>query len=162
MKTLAGLIPPVSGSVPPTRLMYLKESGFGRTLARILTEQANTSYHHGLFEQSQPKIANPLSRWLAAGTVSMGFQGRLKYRPVEKYPVRPSEVKQALQQAEKKLRLAFELDTGNYAAYDVYLFSLRTRSRKQSSLRSTELSSRMRMATATHRTGPGSIRPRLR
>lgn len=54
----------------------------------------------------------------------MGFQGRLKYRPVEKYPVRPSEVKQALQQAEKKLRLAFELDTGNYAAYDVYLFFL--------------------------------------
>jgi hypothetical protein len=114
----------VPADAPRWNPFAIKESGCGRTLARILTEQANTSYHHGLFEQSQPKIANPLSRWLDAGTASLGFQGRLKYRPVEKYPVRPSEVKQALQQTEKNLRLAFELDPGNYAAYDVYLFFL--------------------------------------
>ncbi len=102
----------------------IKESGFGRTLARILTEQANTSYHHGLFEQRPPNYANPFSQWLDAGTASLGFPGRLKYRPVEKYPLRPFEVKQALEQAEKNLRLAFELDPGNYAAYDVYLFFL--------------------------------------
>jgi tetratricopeptide (TPR) repeat protein len=114
----------VPADAPRWNPFAIKESGFGRTLARILTEQANTSYHHGLFEQSQPEIANPLSRWLDAGTVSLGFQGRLKYRPVEKYPVRPSEVKQALQQAEKDLRLAFELDPGNYAAYDVYVLFL--------------------------------------
>src|SRR6266403_6020424 len=104
----------------------IKESGFGRTLARILTEQANTSYHHGLFEQRPPNYANPFSQWLDAGTASLGFPGRLKYRPVEKYPLRPFEVKQALEQAEKNLRLAFELDPGNYAAYDVYLFFLTT------------------------------------
>ena len=102
----------------------IKESGFGRTLARILTEQANTSYHHGLFEQAPPNVSNPFSRWLDAGTASLGFPGRLKYRPVEQYPLRPYEVKQALEQAEKNLRLAFELDPGNYAAYDVYLFFL--------------------------------------
>jgi hypothetical protein len=102
----------------------IKESGFGRTLARILTEQANTSYHHGLFEQRPPNYANPFSQWLDAGTSSLGFPGRLKYRPVEQYPLRPYEVKQALEQAEKNLRLAFELDPGNYAAYDVYLFFL--------------------------------------
>jgi hypothetical protein len=102
----------------------IKESGFGRTLARILTEQANTSYHHGLFEQPPPNVSNPFSHWLDAGTASLGFPGRLKYRPVEQYPLRPYEVKQALEQAEKNLRLAFELDPGNYAAYDVYLFFL--------------------------------------
>jgi hypothetical protein len=102
----------------------IKESGFGRTLARILTEQANTSYHHGLFEQLPPNVSNPFSRWLDGGTASLGFPGRLKYRPVEQYPLRPYEVKQALEQAEKNLRLAFELDPGNYAAYDVYLFFL--------------------------------------
>jgi hypothetical protein len=102
----------------------IKESGFGRTLARILTEQANTSYHHGLFEQPPPNASNPFSQWLDAGTASLGFPGRLKYRPVEQYPLRPYEVKQALEQAEKNLRLAFELDPGNYAAYDVYLFFL--------------------------------------
>ncbi len=102
----------------------IKESGFGRTLARILTEQANTSYHHGLFEQPPPNVSNPFSQWLDAGTASLGFPGRLKYRPVEQYPLRPYEVKQALEQAEKNLRLAFELDPGNYTAYDVYLFFL--------------------------------------
>ncbi len=67
----------------------IKESGFGRTLARILTEQANTSYHHGLFEQPPPNVSNPFSQWLDAGTASLGFPGRLKYRPVEQYPLVP-------------------------------------------------------------------------
>jgi tetratricopeptide (TPR) repeat protein len=114
----------IPADAPRWNPFAIKESGFGRTVARILTEQANTSYHHGLFEQSQPQVVNPLSRWLDAGTASLGFPGRLKYRPVEQYPVRPCEVKQAVEQAEKNLRLAFELDPGNYAAYDVYLFFL--------------------------------------
>ena len=116
----------IPSDAPRWNPFALKESGFGRTLARILTEQANTSYHHGLFEQSPPNFANPFSQWLDAGTNSLGFQGRLKYRPVEKYPLRPYEVKQALEQAEKNLRLVFELDPGNYASYDVYLFFLTT------------------------------------
>jgi tetratricopeptide (TPR) repeat protein len=116
----------IPSDAPRWNPFALKESGFGRTLARILTEQANTSYHHGLFEQSPPNFANPFSQWLDAGTNSLGFQGRLKYRPVEKYPLHPYEVKQALEQAEKNLRLAFELDPGNYASYDVYLFFLTT------------------------------------
>jgi hypothetical protein len=104
----------------------MKESGFGRTLARVLTEQANTSYHHGLLEGRPPMSTNPLSQWLDAGCASLGFQGRLKYRPVDRYPLRPYEVKEALEQVEKNLRLAFELDPGNYAAYDVYFFFLTT------------------------------------
>src|SRR6266481_5791864 len=114
----------IPSDAPRWNPLALKESGFGRTLARILTEQANTSYHHGLFERRPPNFANPFSQWLDAGTNSLGFQGRLKYRPVEKYPLRPYEVKQALEQAEKNLRLAFDLDPGNYAAYDIYLFFL--------------------------------------
>ena len=62
--------------------LALKESGFGRTLARVLTEEANTSYHHGLFEHKPPINTNPLSRWLDGGNVALGFEGRLKYRPV--------------------------------------------------------------------------------
>ena len=116
----------VPADSPAWNPLAIKESGFGRTLARILTEQANTSYHHGLFEQRPPNYANPFSQWLDAGTASLGFPGRLKYRPVEQYPLRPYEVKQALEQAEKNLRLAFELDPGNYTAYDVYLFFLTT------------------------------------
>jgi hypothetical protein len=102
----------------------LKESGFGRTLARVLTEQANASYHHGLLERKPPISTNPLSNWLNAGNTALGFQGRLKYRPIEQYPLHAYEVKQALEQVEKDLRLAFELDPGNYAAYDVYFFFL--------------------------------------
>ena len=104
--------------------LALKESGFGRTLARVLTEEANTSYHHGLFEHKPPINTNPLSRWLDGGNVALGFEGRLKYRPVTQYPLRPYEVKQALEQVEKYLRLAFELDPSNYTAYDVYFFFL--------------------------------------
>jgi hypothetical protein len=111
---------------PRWNAFAIKESGIGRTFARILTEQANTSYHHGLLEQRPPLVSNPFSQWLDAGTVSLGFQGRLRYRPVEQYPLRPYEVKQALEQAEKNLRLAFELDPGNYAAYDCYLLFLTT------------------------------------
>jgi hypothetical protein len=102
----------------------IHESGFGRSLARALTEEANTSYHHGLFEHRAPTSTNPLSHWLDAGAVALGFQGRLKYRPVEQYPLRPYEVKQALEQVEKNLRMAFELDPGNYTAYDVYFYFL--------------------------------------
>jgi tetratricopeptide (TPR) repeat protein len=116
----------VPSEFPRWNPLAIKESGVGRTLARILTEQANTSYHHGLFEQRPPNFANPFSRWLDGGTASLGFLGRLKYRPVEQYPLRPYEVRQALEQAEKNLRLAFELDPGNYAAYDVYFFFLTT------------------------------------
>jgi len=116
----------VPSDAPRWNLFAIKESGVGRTLARILTEQANTSYHHGLFEQRAPLVANPFSQWLDAGTNSLGFSGRLKYRPVEEYPLRPYEVKEALEQAEKNVRLAFELDPGNYTAYDVYFFFLTT------------------------------------
>jgi hypothetical protein len=116
----------VPADTPRWNLFAIKESGIGRTLARILTEQANTSYHHGLFEQRAPLVANSFSHWLDAGTNSLGFPGRLKYRPVEEYPLRPYEVKEALEQAEKNVRLAFELDPGNYTAYDVYFFFLTT------------------------------------
>jgi tetratricopeptide (TPR) repeat protein len=109
---------------PKWNLFALRESGFGRTIARALTEQANTSYHHGLFEHTPPLSTNPFSHWLDVGSSSLGFQGRLQYRPVEQYPLRPYEVQQALEQAEKSLRLAFELDPGNYIAYDVYFFFL--------------------------------------
>jgi hypothetical protein len=116
----------VPSDFPRWNPLAIKESGVGRTLARILTEQANTSYHHGLFEQRPPNVANPFSQWLDGGTASLGFLGRLKYRPVEQCPLRPYEVRQALEQAEKNVRLAFELDPGNYAAYDVYFFFLTT------------------------------------
>jgi hypothetical protein len=102
----------------------IKESGFGRTLARVLTEEANTSYHHGLLERRPPLSTNSLSHWLDTGNSALGFQGRLKYRPIDQYPLRPYEVKQALEQVEENLRLAFDLDPGNYAAYDVYFFFL--------------------------------------
>ena len=102
----------------------IKESGLGRTLARVLTEQANASYHHGLLERRPPTSTNPISHWLDGGINALGFQGRLKYRPIEQYPLRPYEVKQALEQVEKDLRLAFEMDPGNYTAYDVYFFFL--------------------------------------
>jgi hypothetical protein len=116
----------VPADAPRWNPFAIKESGVGRTLARILTEQANTSYHHGLFEQRPPNVANPFSQWLDGGTASLGFQGRLKYRPVELYPLRPYEVQRALEQAEKNVRLAFDLDPGNYTAYDVYFFFLTT------------------------------------
>lgn len=95
-------------------------------MSRVLTEQANTAYHHGLYPVGQRRAVNPLSRWLDAGNSSLGFEGRLKYRAVDKFPLKPFEVKQALQQAENNLRFAFELDPGNYAAYDVYQFFLTT------------------------------------
>ena len=102
----------------------IKESGLGRTLARVLTEQANVSYHHGLLERRPPTSTNPISHWLDGGNNALGFQGRLKYRPIEQYPLRPYEVNQALEQVEKDLRLAFEMDPGNYTAYDVYFYFL--------------------------------------
>jgi hypothetical protein len=102
----------------------IKESGLGRTLARVLTEQANASYHHGLLERRPPTSTNPISHWLDGGNSALGFQGRLKYRPIEQYPLRPYEVNQALEQVEKDLRLAFAMDPGNYTAYDVYFYFL--------------------------------------
>jgi hypothetical protein len=111
-------------NAPRWNPLAIKESGLGRTLARALTEQANTSFHHGLFERKPPLSTNPLSRWVDAGTAALGFEGRLHYRPIDQYPLRPYEVKQALDQVEKNLRLAFELDPGNYTAYDVYQFFL--------------------------------------
>src|SRR5450432_3705852 len=54
--------------------LALRESGFGRTLARAFTEQANTSYHHGLFERKAPVSTNPLSQWLDTGAAALGFQ----------------------------------------------------------------------------------------
>lgn len=114
----------VPAGVPKWNPFAIRESGIGRTAARALTEQANASYHHGLLERKPPTSTNPLSHWLDASNASLGFQGRLKYRPIDKYPLRPFEVKQALEQVEKNLRLAFELDPANYTAYDVYLFFL--------------------------------------
>jgi len=114
----------IPANAPRWNPLALKESGFGRTLARVLTEQANASYHHGLLERKPPISTNPLSNWLDAGNSALGFEGRLKYRPVAQYPLRPYEVKQALEQLEKNLRLAFELDPGNYTAYDVYFYFL--------------------------------------
>jgi hypothetical protein len=114
----------IPAGAPRWNPLAIKESGFGRTLARALTEQANASYHHGLLERKPPMSTNPLSHWLDAGSVALGFQGRLKYRPVEQYPLRPYEVKEALEQVEKNLRLAFELDPGNYTAYDAYFYFL--------------------------------------
>jgi hypothetical protein len=113
-------------NAPRWNPLAIKESGIGRTLARVLTEEANTSYHHGLLEAKPPLNTNPLSSWLDGGNVALGFQGRLRYRPIAEYPLRPYEVKQALEQAEKNLRLAFELDPGNYTAYDVYFYFLTT------------------------------------
>ncbi len=114
----------IPADAPRWNPFAIKESGFGRSVARALTEQANASYHHGLLERRPPMSTNPLSNWFDAGNAALGFQGRLKYRPIDQYPLRPYEVKQALEQVEKNLRLSFELDPGNYTAYDVYLFFL--------------------------------------
>jgi hypothetical protein len=116
----------VPDDMPRWNPFAIKESGIGRTLSRVLSEQANTAFHHGLFVQGPLRVANPLSSWLDSGVASLGFPGRLKYRPIDRFPLKPFEVKQALDQVENKLRLAFELDPGNYIAYDVYQFFLTT------------------------------------
>ncbi|HTD17717.1 MAG TPA: hypothetical protein VK673_21205 [Chthoniobacterales bacterium] len=118
--------PWVPGDAPRWNPFAIKESGIGRSLSRVLSEEANTAFHHGLFEHGPRRAANPLSSWLDAGIASLGFPGRLKYRPVAQFPLKPFEVKQALEQVEKNIRFAFELDPGNYAAYDVYQFFLTT------------------------------------
>ena len=116
----------VPDNAPRWNPFAIKESGIGRSLSRVLSEEANTAFHHGLFEQGPRRAANPFSSWLDAGVASLGFPGRLKYRPVAQFPLKPFEVKQALEQVEKNIRFAFELDPGNYAAYDVYQFFLTT------------------------------------
>jgi hypothetical protein len=56
-----------------------------------MTKDADRSWHHGLTAPSQAEASNPLSRWIDQGVVSLGFQGRLSYRPPSKFPIRPSE-----------------------------------------------------------------------
>jgi hypothetical protein len=112
----------VPADAPSWNPFAIKESGTGRSLSRVLSEEANTAFHHGLFERGPRRAANALSGWLDADIASLGFPGRLKYRPVAQFPLKPFEVKQALEQTEKNLRFAFELDPGNYTAYDAYQF----------------------------------------
>ena len=61
---------------------------------------------------------------------SLGFQGRLAYKPPSKFPIRPSEVVEVLAKTEKALSTAFTLDPGNYEAYDVYVMFLTTQIRE--------------------------------
>jgi hypothetical protein len=67
---------------------------------------------------------NSFSKWLDAGMSSLGFQGRLAYRPVTQYPIRPFEVHEVLRTTEGRLRTAFNLDPGNYRALSAYLLFL--------------------------------------
>src|SRR5215471_1148653 len=75
-------------------IFALRESGLGRTASRAMTKDADRSWHHGL-TASKAEASNPLSRWIDQGVVSLGFQGRLVYRPPSKFPIRPSEVREA-------------------------------------------------------------------
>jgi hypothetical protein len=72
-------------------IFALRESGLGRMASRAMTKDADRSWHHGLTAPSQAEASNPLSRWIDQGVVSLGFQGRLAYRPPSKFPIRPSE-----------------------------------------------------------------------
>jgi hypothetical protein len=108
----------------------LRESGLGRMLSRAMTKDADHVWHHGLTVPKSGEAGNPLSRWIDQGVVSLGFQGRLEYRPVAKYPIRPSEVREVLANTERDLSTAFTLDPGNYEAYDAYLLFLTTQLRE--------------------------------
>src|ERR1700745_3319684 len=92
----------------------LRESGLGRMASRAMTKDADRSWHHGLTAPSQSEATNPLSRWIDQGGFSLGFQGRLVYRPPSKFPIRPSEVVEVLAKTEQGLSTAFTLDPGNY------------------------------------------------
>ena len=95
-----------------------------------MTKDADRSWHHGLTAPSQAQASNPLSRWIDQGVVSLGFQGRLAYRPPSKFPIRPSEVREVLAKTEKDLATAFTLDPGNYEACDAYIMFLTTQIRE--------------------------------
>jgi hypothetical protein len=111
-------------------MFALRESGLGRMASRAMTKDADRAWHHGLTAPSQPEASNPLSRWIDQGVVSLGFQGRLAYRPPSKFPIRPSEVREVLAKTEKDLATAFTLDPGNYEAYDAYIMFLTTQIRE--------------------------------
>lgn len=104
--------------------LALNGSGFGRALSRAAVGKADESWHHGLVFSRPDRAYNPLSRWLDAGMNSLGFAGRLAYRPVAIYPIRPFEVREVLRTTERRLRTAFDLDPGNYRAFAAYLFFL--------------------------------------
>jgi hypothetical protein len=111
-------------------MFALRESGLGRMASRAMAKDADRSWHHGLTAPSKAEASNPLSRWIDQGVVSLGFQGRLVYRPPSRFPIRPSEVREALAKTEKDLSTAFTLDPGNFEAYDAYVFFLTTQLRK--------------------------------
>lgn len=104
--------------------MALNGSGFGRALSRAGVSRADESWHHGLVFNRPNRAYNPFSRWLDSGMNSLGFAGRLAYRPVALYPIRPFEVREVLRTTERRLRTAFDLDPGNYRAFAAYLFFL--------------------------------------
>jgi hypothetical protein len=64
----------IPAGAPRWNPLALKESGFGRTIARALTEQANASYHHGLLERKPPLSTNQLSHWLDGGPSRWDFR----------------------------------------------------------------------------------------
>ena len=111
-------------------IFALRESGLGRMASRSMTKDADRSWHHGLTAPSQAQASNSLSRWIDQGVVSLGFQGRLVYRPPSKFPIRPAEVREVLARTEKDLATAFTLDPGNYEAYDAYVLFLTTQIRE--------------------------------
>jgi hypothetical protein len=111
-------------------LFALRESGLGRMLSRAMTKDADHAWHHGMTEPKPAEGQNALSRWIDKGVISLGFQGRLTYRPPAKYPIRPSEVIEVLEKTEKDLSAAFTLDPGNYDAYDAYVMFLTTKIRE--------------------------------
>jgi len=108
----------------------LRESGLGRMASRAMTKDADRSWHHGLTATSKVQASNPLYRWIDQGVFSLGFQGRLAYRPPSKFPIRPSEVREVLAKTEKDLSAAFRLDPGNFEAYDAYVMFLTTQIRE--------------------------------
>ena len=111
-------------------MFALRESGLGRMASRAMTKDADVSWHHGLIAPRRVQTSNALSRWIDQGVVSLGFQGRLAYRPPSKFPIRPSEVREVLAKTEKDLSTAFMLDPGNFEAYGAYVLFLTTQIRE--------------------------------
>jgi len=139
---LAGLVPLgwiLDESIPAKNPMAILGSGLGSGLSRWLTDVADSAYHHGSDEKDddekdgseggvQKKVADtlnhrPLSapidhlaKQLSVFTALQAMEGR----------VPQGAVRQALQRAEFWERAAFELDPGNYRAYEAYLLLLTT------------------------------------